>query len=55
MTRPEIDDAPVINSALPDGGVPLHVAPFVMRYGTDVLIAMRRAAEHAPHPSAEPA
>ncbi|WP_369930023.1 hypothetical protein [Xanthomonas sp. NCPPB 2632] len=29
---------------LPDGFVPGTVAPFVMRYGTDFLVAMQRAA-----------
>ncbi|UPG91903.1 hypothetical protein L2Y96_09090 [Luteibacter aegosomaticola] len=30
--------------ALPDGCMPGHVAPFVMRYGVDFLVAMQRAA-----------
>jgi hypothetical protein len=30
--------------ALPDGCVPGTVAPFVMRYGVDFLVAMQRAA-----------
>jgi hypothetical protein len=32
--------------ALPDGFMPGTVAPFVMRYGTDFLVAMQRAASH---------
>jgi hypothetical protein len=32
------------NDALPDGFMPGAVAPFVMRYGTDFLVAMQRAA-----------
>jgi hypothetical protein len=36
---PETDSA-----SLPDGFVPGTVAPFVMRYGTDFLVAMQRAA-----------
>lgn len=41
--------------ALPDGFVPGSVAPFVMRYGTDFLVAMQRAAatHDAAHPTAE--
>jgi hypothetical protein len=35
------DSTPV---ALPDGFMPGTVAPFVMRYGTDFLVAMQRAA-----------
>jgi len=31
-------------NALPDGCMPGHVAPFVMRYGVDFLVAMQRAA-----------
>jgi hypothetical protein len=31
-------------ATLPDGFVPGTVAPFVMRYGTDFLVAMQRAA-----------
>lgn len=30
--------------SLPDGFVPGTVAPFVMRYGTDFMVAMQRAA-----------
>lgn len=30
--------------ALPDGCMPGNVAPFVMRYGVDFLVAMQRAA-----------
>lgn len=30
--------------ALPDGCMPGTVAPFVMRYGVDFLVAMQRAA-----------
>ena len=30
--------------AWPDGFMPGTVAPFVMRYGTDFLVAMQRAA-----------
>ncbi|MET0505229.1 MAG: hypothetical protein ABWZ85_07860 [Luteibacter sp.] len=41
--------------SLPDGFVPGTVAPFVMRYGTDFLVAMQRAAlmHDAEQPSAE--
>lgn len=38
---PDIDTDIV---SLPDGFVPGTVAPFVMRYGTDFLVAMQRAA-----------
>ncbi|MGN6092696.1 MAG: hypothetical protein ACTHOL_10110 [Luteibacter jiangsuensis] len=31
-------------AAWPDGFMPGTVAPFVMRYGTDFLVAMQRAA-----------
>ncbi|MGE7137088.1 hypothetical protein ACQKIE_05610 [Luteibacter sp. NPDC031894] len=31
-------------TAWPDGFMPGTVAPFVMRYGTDFLVAMQRAA-----------
>ena len=31
-------------ASLPDGFMPGTVAPFVMRYGTDFLVAMQRAA-----------
>lgn len=31
-------------AALPEGLVPGTVAPFVMRYGVDFLVAMQRAA-----------
>ena len=37
---------------LPDGFVPGTVAPFVMRYGTDFLVAMQRTA--ALHDAAQP-
>jgi hypothetical protein len=42
--------------SLPDGFVPGTVAPFVMRYGTDFLVAMQRTAlaHDAEQPSAEP-
>ncbi|UPG87392.1 hypothetical protein L2Y94_08580 [Luteibacter aegosomatis] len=53
MTRPDPGDAPVTNSSLPDGYVPVHVAPFVMRYGTDFLRAMRRAAVEGARDEAE--
>lgn len=57
MTHPDVDDAPVTNSSLPDGYVPVHVAPFVMRYGTDFLRAMQRASteEARGETEAEPA
>ncbi|MEX1826732.1 hypothetical protein [Luteibacter sp. CQ10] len=57
MTRPDLDDAPVTNSSLPDGYVPVHVAPFVMRYGTEFLRATQRAALEGARdePEAEPA
>lgn len=44
-------------SALPEGFMPGNVAPFVMRYGTDFLVAMRRASvvEAEQHEEAEPA
>lgn len=32
------------SDAWPDGFMPGTVAPFVMRYGTDFLVAMQRAA-----------
>lgn len=32
------------NDAWPEGFMPGTVAPFVMRYGTDFLVAMQRAA-----------
>ena len=37
--------------AWPDGFMPGAVAPFVMRYGTDFLVAMQRAA--AAHDAAQ--
>ena len=39
-------------AAWPDGFMPGTVAPFVMRYGTDFLVAMQRAA--AVHDAARP-
>lgn len=53
-TEPRHDTTP---SALPEGFMPGNVAPFVMRYGTDFLVAMRRAglAEAGRHEEAEPA
>jgi len=39
-------------AAWPDGFMPGTVAPFVMRYGTDFLVAMQRAA--ASHDAARP-
>jgi hypothetical protein len=41
--------------ALPDGCVPGTVAPFVMRYGVDFLVAMQRAAAQASRQGAEEA
>ena len=41
------------NDAWPDGFMPGTVAPFVMRYGTDFLVAMQRAA--AAHDAAQAA
>jgi hypothetical protein len=42
-------------ASLPDGFVPGTVAPFVMRYGTDFLVAMQRAAQtHDAERPAEP-
>lgn len=57
MTPADLAEAPVVNSSLPDGYVPMDVAPFVMRYGTDVLRAMRSAAlvEACAPSEAEPA
>ena len=44
-------------SALPEGFMPGNVAPFVMRYGTDFLVAMHRASRVDPErqEEAEPA
>jgi hypothetical protein len=42
--NPITEDAGTAVAALPDGFVPGTVAPFVMRYGTDFLMAMQRAA-----------
>jgi hypothetical protein len=39
-----IDDLDVAAASWPDGFMPGTVAPFVMRYGTDFLVAMQRAA-----------
>ena len=39
------------SDAWPDGFMPGTVAPFVMRYGTDFLVAMQRAA--AAHDAAQ--
>lgn len=42
--------------ALPEGCVPGTVAPFVMRYGVEFLVAMQRAASNrASAPSSEEA
>ncbi|HXP00916.1 MAG TPA: hypothetical protein VN813_10445 [Luteibacter sp.] len=43
MTGP-LDELEVAAVAWPDGFIPGTVAPFVMRYGTDFLVAMQRAA-----------
>jgi hypothetical protein len=40
----EILDTTTHAQALPDGCMPGSVAPFVMRYGVDFLVAMQRAA-----------
>ena len=43
-------DTPV--PVLPDGFMPGTVAPFVMLYGTDFLVAMQRAAASHDHVAA---
>ncbi|NID14259.1 hypothetical protein [Luteibacter yeojuensis] len=40
----EVRSNPDTAAAWPDGFMPGTVAPFVMRYGTDFLVAMQRAA-----------
>lgn len=59
MTAPVAKDLVAVATTLPDGFVPGTVAPFVMRYGTDFLVAMQRAAAShdaaRPAPEAEPA
>lgn len=44
MSRLAMEDIDSVSTSLPDGFVPGTVAPFVMRYGTDFLVAMQRAA-----------
>jgi hypothetical protein len=48
---PESSDEQAI--LMPEGCMPGNVAPFVMRYGTQFLLAMQRAAETrvTPEPS----
>lgn len=59
MTAPVADDPVAAVTTLPDGFMPGTVAPFVMRYGTDFLVAMQRAAAShdvvQPAPQPEPA
>ena len=43
MTGPIVDAPGVALAPWPDGFMPGTVAPFVMRYGTDFLVAMQRA------------
>ncbi|WP_448098115.1 hypothetical protein [Luteibacter yeojuensis] len=53
QSNPITEDAGTAVASLPDGFMPGTVAPFVMRYGTDFLVAMQRAA--ATHDATRPA
>ena len=44
VSTPEVEDAGNTTAPWPDGFMPGTVAPFVMRYGVDFLVAMQRAA-----------
>ncbi|KJV33183.1 hypothetical protein [Luteibacter yeojuensis] len=50
----EILDTTNHAQALPDGCMPGNVAPFVMRYGVDFLVAMQRAAAQDAGAAKEP-
>lgn len=44
VSTPIVADIPPNAAPWPDGFMPGTVAPFVMRYGVDFLVAMQRAA-----------
>jgi hypothetical protein len=51
VSTPVVEDIPSNAAPWPDGFMPGTVAPFVMRYGVDFLVAMQRAA--ASHAAAD--
>lgn len=57
LSEVDLDSTSAPTSAtLPEGFVPGTVAPFVMRYGVDFMVAMQRAAlSHDASPSQAPA
>ena len=44
VSTPAVEDTEYNAAPWPDGFMPGTVAPFVMRYGVDFLVAMQRAA-----------
>ncbi|APG05244.1 hypothetical protein BJI69_15950 [Luteibacter rhizovicinus DSM 16549] len=44
VSTPVVEDTDSNAAPWPDGFMPGTVAPFVMRYGVDFLVAMQRAA-----------
>ena len=44
VSSPVVEDTDPNATPWPDGFMPGTVAPFVMRYGVDFLVAMQRAA-----------
>lgn len=44
VSTPVVEDTGTNPAPWPDGFMPGTVAPFVMRYGVDFLVAMQRAA-----------
>jgi len=44
VSTPVVEDTGTDPAPWPDGFMPGTVAPFVMRYGVDFLVAMQRAA-----------
>jgi hypothetical protein len=44
VSTPVVEDTDPTAAPWPDGFMPGTVAPFVMRYGVDFLVAMQRAA-----------